>query len=189
MTDFSFETCEIEGVKLITPFFAEDERGFFLKNYEKSIFEKNGIKTDICETFESWSKKGVIRGLHFQTENPQSKIVRCVEGAVWDVVVDIRKNSPTKGKWRGFYLEADNNLSLYIPAGCAHGFLSLSEYSRITYICSGKYSSGTDSGIIWNDKTLNIDWPVSKKQNILLSKRDNKLQSYCDFLKVTNGGL
>lgn len=189
MRKMIFENCNIEGVKIVAPFFVEDDRGYFLKSFEKDIFEDNGIITDIYETFESYSKKGVVRGLHFQTVNPQAKIVRCVEGLVWDVVVDLRKNSPTKGKWCGFYLTAEDNLSVFIPVGCAHGFISLTNGSKITYTCSGKYSAGTDSGIVWNDKVLDVAWPLDKIDKVLLSKRDTNLQTYEEFLEMNAGGL
>ena len=126
MQNFSFEKLDLDGLCVITPFFVSDERGYFLKSYEKEIFRNNGIETDIFEAFESYSKLGVIRGLHFQTENPQSKIVRCVSGKVFDVAVDIRKNSETFGKWQGVYLDDQSNQALFIPKGFAHGFLTLS---------------------------------------------------------------
>lgn len=189
MKNISFEDSTIEGVKKIFPFLVEDDRGYFLKSFEKDIFENNGIKTEIYETFESRSKKGVIRGLHFQTDHPQAKIVRCVEGVIWDVVVDLRKDSETKGMWCGFLLDARDNLSIYIPAGCAHGFISLSDWSKMTYTCSGKYSSGTDSGIIWNDETLKVAWPIDRVENILLSSRDSNLQTYEEFLRKNSNGL
>lgn len=189
MQDFEFELCDLSGVIVVNPFFVEDNRGYFLKNYEKKIFELNGIYMDIFQNFESYSHYGVVRGLHFQVENPQAKLVRCTQGKVWDVVVDVRKNSPTKGKWKGFELLAEENKSIYIPKGFAHGFISLAEETRVTYICSGKYSAGTDSGIVWDDSDLNIEWPIENKDKIILSERDKRLQSYKEFLIQTNGGL
>lgn len=181
MQSFSFEKTELDGLCLIKPFLAEDNRGFFLKSYEKEIFKINGIETDIFETFESLSKKGVIRGLHFQTENPQSKLVRCVAGKVFDVAVDLRKGSVTYGKWYGEYLGSDNHLQLFVPQGFAHGFLSLTDNSVVSYTCSGKYSKGSDSGIVWNDKRIGIKWPLCGGYDIIISQRDSELQTFEEF--------
>lgn len=181
MADFKFEELDLAGLYLVSPFFAEDERGYFLKGYEKEIFSNQGIDTDIFETFESQSKLNVIRGLHFQTENPQSKLVRCVHGKIFDVAVDIRKSSSTYGKWCGVYLDSDNKKELFIPQGFAHGFLSLTENSIMSYTCSGKYSKGTDSGIIWNDKDIGIEWPINDYSRIIVSNRDKNFGTFKQF--------
>ncbi|MGI6745531.1 MAG: dTDP-4-dehydrorhamnose 3,5-epimerase [Firmicutes bacterium ADurb.Bin300] len=178
MQSFKFEKLQFDGLYLISPFLAEDNRGYFLKNYEKEVFEKAGIDTDVFEAFESLSVKGVVRGLHFQTDNPQSKIVRCITGRIYDVVVDIRKDSPTFGKWAGVYLDDVSKQSVFIPKGFAHGFITLSDNAISSYICSGKYSKGTDTGVVWNDSDIGIDWPMEGIDNIIISERDSQLQSF-----------
>lgn len=178
MSNFSFKELNIKGLYLINPFFVEDNRGYFLKNYEKDIFALNGIETDIFETFESYSKFGVIRGLHFQTENPQAKLVRCISGRIYDVAVDIRKGSETFGKWCGVYLDDNNKQGFFIPKGFAHGFIVLSDTALVSYVCSGKYSKGTDSGIIWNDSDIGISWPTENISELIISERDKQLQTF-----------
>lgn len=185
MKHFSFRTTNFQGVYLIQPFYSEDNRGSFLKSFEKDIFRDNGIEFDVTEDFESKSYAGVIRGLHFQTINPQAKLVRCQYGKVFDVIVDLRKNSPTFGNWESFILSSDNNYSLYIPAGFAHGFLALTDLVLLNYKCCGKYSVGSDSGIYWNDKDLDIKWPITI--NPIISKRDSELMSFKVFKQIIKG--
>ena len=182
MQNFKFSQLGMNGLFLIEPFFVEDERGYFLKSYEKRIFSDNGIKTDVFEAFESMSAKNVIRGLHFQTDNPQSKIIRCVSGKIFDVAIDLRKNSPTFGEWRGEFLSAENRYSMFIPAGFAHGFLSMSDKSITQYTCSGEYSKGSDTGIIFNDTDIGIEWPHADGRYIV-SERDKCLQTFENFSK------
>ena len=179
-TSFKIENTDLEGVKLITPFFMEDQRGYFLKSFEKDVFKSFGVDSDIFEEFDSLSSKDVVRGLHFQTKNPQIKIVRVISGTVMDVVVDLRKDSKTFGQWRSFILSSDNHLSLYIPAGFAHGFRVISENAIMSYKCIGKYDKESDSGIKWNDETLNIDWGINHP---LVSERDSVLPSFQEYLK------
>ena len=131
---FSIEECELKGLKIIHPFFAEDERGFFLKSFEQDIFKTFGLENIISEDFESFSYKNVIRGLHFQTNNPQIKMVRAITGEIMDVAVDLRKDSPTFGKWESVILSGDNHKIFWIPAGFAHGFRVLSEDAIVSYI-------------------------------------------------------
>lgn len=171
--NFKFNYQGIGDLCLIEPFYTEDNRGYFTKSFEKDIFENNNIKFETNETFESYSVKNVLRGLHFQSGNPQAKLVYAVCGEIFDVAVDIRKDSDTFGEWRGFYLGNKNNNLIYIPPGFAHGFLVLSDFAIVSYQCSGKFIKEYDSGIIWNDKDVNIDWPISDYNNIILSERDN----------------
>lgn len=175
----------IQDAKIITPFMAEDQRGYFLKSFEKDIFQQMGLNGTIQEDFESFSTQGVIRGLHFQTKNPQIKLVRAITGTIYDVIVDLRKKSPSFGKWKGVILSGENFKGLWVPAGFAHGFQVLSENALVNYKCIGKYEKGYDSGIKYNDKELNIDW---KEGNIIVSDRDNALQSFYEF-KKTFGGI
>lgn len=178
---FNFKNTDLVGVKLITPFFSEDDRGFFMKTYEKGIYEKNGIFLNDTEDFYSRSSKGVLRGLHFQTDHPQDKLVSVMAGEVWDVAVDLRPDSKTFGQWQGFYLSAENKLSLYIPRQFAHGFLTLKDNTIITYKCGDFYSKETDTGIMWNDSDLDIKWPLAKIEQLIISDRDKHHQSFAKF--------
>jgi dTDP-4-dehydrorhamnose 3,5-epimerase len=168
---------EIPDVILIKPKVFGDERGFFMESYKKSEFEKAGIDTDFVQDNHSKSVKGVLRGLHYQKEPAaQGKLVRCIRGKIFDVAVDIRKKSPTFGKWVGYELSEENKFMLWIPKGFAHGFLTLSKEAEIIYKVSGsEYSPEHDRGIIWNDKTINIKWPVENIENIILSEKDKNL--------------
>lgn len=182
MAKIQFEKTELEGLMVITPFFAEDKRGYFLKTYEKEIYKEMGIETNVVETFESFSKQNVIRGLHYQSgQFAQEKLVRVLVGEVFDVCVDIRPNSKTCGKWFGMYLNDVNHKALYMERGFAHGFLVTSEYALMSYTCSGEYNQGAESGIRYDDKELNIQWPnVSGK--IIQSERDAGLESFLEYL-------
>lgn len=180
MGTFAFTRTSLTGVCWIDNFCVEDSRGYFIKDYEKDIFLENGLELDFFESFESLSRKNVLRGLHFQINKPQAKLVRSITGEIYDVVVDLRSNSDTFGKWEGFYLSQENRKSLYIPKGCAHGFCTLSESAIVSYKCVGKYQQGTDSGIVWNDMDLAIDWPI---ENPIISERDSGLMSFKDFVR------
>lgn len=178
---FSCEELDISGVKLITPFYVEDNRGYFLKSIEKDVFRGWELKIDIYETFETYSKKGVIRGLHFQTKNPQAKIVRVIKGEVRDIIVDLRKGSESFGKYIAVNLSDSNHNIVWIPKGFAHGFEVVSEEALVSYTCVGKYLSEFDTGIVWDDTTLKIEW---KTVNPIVSEKDKKLQSFEEFCKV-----
>lgn len=178
-TSFDVQNTDFEGLKIITPFFMEDKRGYFLKSFEKDVFKSLGLDVDIFEEFDSLSSKNVIRGLHFQIKNPQVKIVRVVSGTIMDVVVDLRPKSKTFGKWKSFILSSDNHLSLFIPAGFAHGFKVISETAIMSYKCIGRYDKQSDSGIKWNDETLKIDWGID---NAIVSERDSNLPSFEEYL-------
>lgn len=177
---FEFQKTEIEGLILVKPFVAYDERGYFLKDYSQEVFEQNGINYDLKEVFYTNSSKGVIRAIHFQREKIQPKLVRCVSGKIFDVVVDLRKDSKTFGKWQGFYLSEDNKDQLLIPGQCGHGYLVL-EPSIVSYKCAEKFYGIYDDGIIWNDLDINIKWPLSNINNIIISSKDESLQSFSEF--------
>ena len=181
MAGFSFKELSISGAYVATSSFSDDLRGSFVKNFEREEFKQAGYDFECSETFISSSVKNVIRGLHFQMNNPQIKIVGIISGKVYDVVVDLRKDSPTYGKWEGIYLSRENRNSLIIPRGCAHGFLSLSEDSLVSYLCDGKYDKETDTGIVFNDPDINIDWPIMRIEDAIVSKRDAKLMSFKEF--------
>ena len=170
---FSFKKLEIEDVILVTPKVFGDSRGFFMESYQKSAFEKNGISNDFSQDNHSKSTKGVLRGLHYQT-NPkaQAKLVRCSRGKILDVAVDIRKDSPTFGKWVGEVLSEENKNMLYIPAGFAHGFVVLSDEAELLYKTSNEYSPENDRGVRWNDPDINVKWGIDFEP--LISEKDSK---------------
>ena len=170
---FTFKKLEIPEVILVTPKSFPDERGFFLESYKESEFTSNGIKTIFVQDNLSHSVKGVLRGLHYQ-KNPkaQAKLVIALRGEIFDVAVDIRKNSPTYGKWVGEILSESNHNSLYIPEGFAHGFCILSEEADVLYKVSQEYSPEDEKGIIWNDTEINITWPIDKP---IIQEKDSKL--------------
>jgi len=175
---FEIQNLMMEDVKIITPFYMEDDRGYFLKSFEKELFRSLGLQIDIYEDFESYSKKNVLRGLHFQICQPQKKLVRVIKGEIHDVIVDLRKNSKTFGKSMDIILSEDIHNMLWIPAGFAHGFEVLSTEAIMSYKCFGKYLKEYDSGIRWNDADLSIQWQTSKP---ILSEKDAALMSFQEF--------
>lgn len=181
MTGFSFEALDIEGSYIINSFFSEDNRGSFVKSFEKNVFIENGIDFKCDESFISTSEKYVIRGMHFQLYHPQVKLVGVLYGKVFDVIVDLRKDSKTFGQWRGYYLSSENRTSLLIPRGCAHGFMSLSDNSMVSYHCHGSYDKNTDTGIIYNDPEIDVEWPVNDLSQAILGNRDKQLMTFSQF--------
>lgn len=175
----------IEGVSIIESIIFEDNRGFFMETYSKREFEEIGIDTEFVQDNHSKSTKGVLRGLHFQKEHPQSKLVRVLKGEIYDVVVDLRKNSATYGKYYGIFLSEENKLQLLVPKGFAHGFLVISEEAEFVYKCDDFYHQGDESGLIWNDATIGIKWPLDKVGgigNIIQSDKDKKLNSLLNIV-------
>ena len=162
---------EISGVWIIEPKVFNDARGYFMEAFKQSEFEQHIGKVNFIQDNESCSSKGVLRGLHFQTKHTQGKLVRCTEGEVWDVAVDLRKGSPTYGQWEGVYLSAENKRQFYVPEGFAHGFVVLSDVATFNYKCTDFYAPEYDGGIPWNDKNINIQWPI-EGLDILLSEKD-----------------
>ncbi len=186
---FAFENTEIEGLIKVTPFNADDVRGCFTKDYSKEVFEQNGIKHDLAEVFYTTSHKGVIRALHFQREKQQPKLVRCICGHVYDVVVDLRKDSPTFKKWLGFDLIGDEHNEILVPAGCAHGYLVL-EKSIVSYKCAEKFYGEYDDGIMWNDPDIAVEWPLDKvggMDAVILAEKDKNLQTFREFMETYGG--
>lgn len=180
---FEFKETKIAGLVEVTPFNAEDVRGCFTKDYSKEVFEANGIKHDLMEVFYTTSHKGVIRALHFQREKQQPKLVRCITGHVYDVVVDLRKDSPTYKEWLGFDLIGEKHNEILVPAGCAHGYLVL-EPSIVSYKCAEKFYGEYDDGIMWNDEEIAVDWPLEKVggiENVILADKDKNLQTFREF--------
>ena len=174
MSKFNFIDTEIEGVKIIEPTVFGDARGYFMETYSKRDFAEGGIDVDFVQDNESRSRKGVLRGLHFQKQNPQGKLVRVIEGEVFDVAVDLRKNSKTFGKWVGVTLSAENKKQFYIPEGFAHGFVVLSETAAFVYKCTRFYAPNDEGGLFWNDPEIGIKWPVGEGFEPLLSEKDTK---------------
>ena len=159
MGKITVETCHIEGLKVITPAVFGDERGYFMETYNYNDYKAAGIDMEFVQDNQSSSKKGVLRGLHFQINYPQDKLVRVVSGEVFDVAVDLRPGSETYGKWFGVVLSAENKKQFFIPKGFAHGFLVLSESAEFTYKCSDFYHPGDEGGLAWNDPEIGIEWP------------------------------
>lgn len=169
---FKFKKLEIPDVILIEPIVFADERGFFIETFKASDFKANNISYEFVQDNHSKSRKGVLRGLHYQLKPmEQGKLVRCIKGKIWDVAVDIRKGSPWYRKWVGVELSEENKLMLWIPPGFAHGFVAL-EDAEVIYKCTKEYAPQYDRGIIWNDPELAIHWPI---KNPILSLKDANL--------------
>jgi dTDP-4-dehydrorhamnose 3,5-epimerase len=184
MGGFSFEKTSMEGAYLIDSFSACDSRGYFVKDFEKDVFAGNGLDLDFYESFESYSIRDVIRGLHFQTSRPQAKLVRAITGEIFDVIVDLRAGSETFGRWEGFRLTEANRRSIYVPGGFAHGFGVLSDSAIVSYKCVGKYDKESDTGIVWNDRDIDISWGIG---NPIVSEKDRGLMSFREFCEKTGG--
>ncbi|MBB6624723.1 dTDP-4-dehydrorhamnose 3,5-epimerase [Clostridium gasigenes] len=184
MSNFNFIETKIKDLYIIEPKVFGDERGYFIESYNKKAFYEAGLTMEFVQDNESKSKKGVLRGMHFQTKNTQGKLVRATQGEVYDVAVDLRKGSPTYGQWEGVLLTAENKKQFYVPEGFAHGFLVVSEVAIFNYKCTDFYSPEYDSGLLWNDKDVNIQWPLDGIDEILLSEKD-KVQKTLKELDVT----
>ncbi len=180
---FEFEKIEIDGVIRIIPHLFEDVRGVYNKIYEKEIFKKNGIVSDFTESSDLYSTKGALRGLHYQTKSPQAKLVHCISGKIYDVVVDLRTSSKTFGEWHGEILSADDNIALYIPEGFAHGFIALEDNTIFSYQCSGEYLPEYCGGIRWDDTELKITWPLKEYgiDNIIATEKDSTWPSFLEY--------
>ena len=180
----------IEGLCILEPTVFGDDRGFFFESYSKKDFEEVGIPFEFIQDNHSKSKKGVLRGMHFQYENTQDKLVRVVAGSVYDVVVDLRKNSPTFGKWYGVILSAQNKRQFFVPKGFAHGFLTLEDNTEFLYKCTDYYAPQYDSGILWNDKDVAVDWRLDEfgisEEELTLSDKDRKQQILKEYIENGN---
>lgn len=170
--NFKFIETEIKDVYIIEPKVYGDNRGYFMETYKEASFKEAGLNYTFVQDNESKSKKGVLRGLHFQKQFPQAKLVRVLEGEVFDVAVDLRKDSKTYGKYVGVILSAENKKQFMIPRGFAHGFLVLSDTATFCYKCDELYHPEDEGGIMWNDQDINIKWPTLAE--ILLSEKDKK---------------
>ncbi|MGL5665045.1 MAG: dTDP-4-dehydrorhamnose 3,5-epimerase [Shewanella sp.] len=175
---------DIPDVKIIEPMVFGDERGFFMETWSQKSFEElvTGKPTKFVQDNHSKSKKGILRGLHYQTENTQGKLVRVVSGEVFDVVVDVRKDSPTFGKWVGVYLSAENKRQLWIPKGFAHGFYVTSEDAEFVYKCTDYYNPTAEHSILWHDSELSIEWPLHGEP--LLSEKDKRASTFAEAIML-----
>ena len=174
MGNFNFIATKIPDLYIIEPKVFGDDRGYFMETYSQKGFAEAGLTMTFVQDNESKSRKGVLRGLHFQTKQTQGKLVRVTQGEVWDVAVDLRKGSPTYGQWEGVYLSAENKRQFYVPEGFAHGFVVTSEEAIFNYKCTDFYAPEYDSGLLWNDEDVAIKWPLEGLGEILLSEKDQK---------------
>ena len=168
----------IKGLCVIEPTVHGDARGYFMETYNQKDMEEAGLDMVFVQDNQSCSTKGVLRGLHFQKQFPQGKLVRVVKGSVFDVAVDLRKGSPTYGQWEGVYLSAENKRQFYVPEGFAHGFVVLSETATFNYKCTDFYSPEHDGGLLWNDEDVAVEWPLDGIEEILLSEKDKKQKKF-----------
>lgn len=157
---------------LIEPAIFSDERGFFVEIYQRTRFASAGISQEFIQDNLSGSRRGVLRGLHFQVYHPQGKLIRAVVGEIFDVCVDLRRSSPTFGRWSGFRLSGENKYQLWIPAGFAHGFYTLSEWAEIQYKVDNIYDPSGERTLLWNDAQVGVDWPLIDGQSPILSEKD-----------------
>ncbi len=178
MGQFIFKETGIEDLYVIEMKRFGDDRGYFAETYNKKDFDSAGLKYDFVQDNQSLSSKGVLRGLHFQIKHPQAKLVRVLNGEVYDVAVDLRKDSKTYGKWFGVMLSGDNNLQFMIPRGFAHGFQVVSESATFCYKCDEFYHPEDEGGVMWNDETLSIEWPL---EEALLSEKDKNHPTFKDL--------
>lgn len=163
---------KLTDVVLLEPDVHGDDRGFLVETYRRDTWAELGIDVEFVQHNHSRSVRDTLRGLHFQTEPGQAKLVRCLRGEVFDVAVDLRRGSPTRGRWEGHVLDDESHRQLFVPAGCGHGFLVLSEVADVGYLLSSTYDPATESGIAWNDPDVGVEWPLPEGADPLLSERD-----------------
>ena len=173
----------IEGLCVITPAVHGDNRGYFMETYQKEEFAAAGITAEFVQDNQSSSTRGVLRGLHFQKQHPQGKLVRAVSGEVFDVAVDLRPNSATFGKWYGVVLSAENKRQFYVPEGFAHGFIVLSDEAEFAYKCTDFYHPGDEGGLAWNDPEIGVEWPIEEGMELIISDKDQKWGGLSDTFR------
>ena len=179
MGNFKFIETEIKDVFIIEPKVFGDNRGYFLETYKKTDFDEAGLKYDFIQDNQSSSRKGVLRGLHFQKAHPQAKLVRVLFGEVYDVAVDLRRESATYGKWVGVFLSGENKKQLMIPRGFAHGFVVVSDYAEFAYKCDDLYHPEDEGGVLWNDPDIDIKWPEVGEITLSEKDRNNPTLAEC----------
>ena len=167
-----FTNTNLSGVMLIEPKVFEDERGFFFESYQRQLFDENNISLEFVQDNHSRSKQGTLRGLHYQIRHPQGKLVRVIMGEIYDVVVDLRRSSPTFGHWTGLYLSAKNKKQLFISPGFAHGFYVVSEWTEVLYKATDYYAPQWERTLLWNDSKIKISWPLLEGKPPLFSPKD-----------------
>lgn len=184
MGKITVETCEIEGLMTITPAVYGDSRGYFMETYHYEAYKEAGLDRIFVQDNQSASTKGVLRGLHFQVHYPQGKLVRVIKGEVFDVAVDLRKDSATFGKWHGEILSDENKKQFYIPEGFAHGFVVLSDYAEFCYKCTDFYHADDEGGIAFDDPEIGIQWPIPEDMELNLSEKDKKWRGLSETMKA-----
>ena len=175
--------CDIEGLYVIEPTVFKDERGYFVETYNQNDMKEAGLDMVFVQDNQSMSTRGVLRGLHFQKQFPQGKLVRVVRGKVFDVAVDLRSDSKTYGKWFGVELSAENMKQFYIPEGFAHGFLVVSDEAEFCYKCTDFYHPGDEGGLAWNDPEIGVEWPLEEGVDLIISEKDQKWKGLKDTFK------
>lgn len=183
MGKFTFVKTELEGLYIIETGYFGDNRGYFMETYNYDDFKAAGLNITFVQDNQSCSRKGVLRGLHFQKSHPQGKLIRVIKGEVFDVAVDLRKGSNTYGKWVGDILSADNKKQFYIPEGFAYGFLVLSDEAEFCYKCTEFYHPEDEGGILWNDPDIGIKWPLDGINEVILSEKDKKHKSFKEMIR------
>ena len=186
MGKLQVETCHIEGLKVLTPQVFSDSRGYFIETYNERDAQAAGIEVTFVQDNQSGSRRGVLRGLHFQKEHPQDKLVRVLRGEVFDVAVDLRPGSETFGQWYGVLLSEENKKQFFVPKNFAHGFLVVSETAEFAYKCSDFYHPEDEGGIPWDDPDIGVDWPLSALNGaeVILSDKDRVHPSFAEYRRV-----
>lgn len=184
MGKITVETCHIEGLKVITPTVFGDSRGYFMETYNYNDYKAAGIPEIFVQDNQSASKKGVLRGLHFQKEYPQGKLVRVVRGEVFDVAVDLREGSATFGQWYGVLLSEENKKQFFVPKGFAHGFLVLSDYAEFAYKCTDFYHPNDEGGLLYNDPEIGVEWPIPEGMELIMSEKDTKWGGLSEYVEA-----
>lgn len=183
---FQFRLTDIKDIIVIQPHLFSDDRGIYKKNYEKNIFAENGILCEFTESSDLYSKKGALRGLHYQTGESQAKLIHVVKGILFDVALDLREDSQTFGKYHMELLKDEENKVMYIPEGFAHGFISLTDNTIFSYQCSGRYVPEACGGIRWDDPELNIPWPLAEYavKKIIITEKDKKWPTLAEYKNI-----
>lgn len=172
MGEFKFQKTRLDGAVIIEPEVYEDERGYFMETFNQALFRDHGLDITFVQDNESMSRRGVLRGLHFQMKKPQGKLIRALKGEIFDVAVDLRRDSETYGEWVGVFLSEENRREFFIPEGFAHGFLALADECIVNYKCTELYLPEYDSGIPWDDPDIGIEWPLEMVDELIISDKD-----------------
>jgi dTDP-4-dehydrorhamnose 3,5-epimerase len=174
-------STKLDGTVLLEPVVHGDERGFFIETFRRDLWAEHGVEAEFVQHNHSRSTKGTLRGLHFQTEPGQAKLVRCARGEIFDVAVDLRRDSPTYGQWEGHVLDDKTHRQLFVPVGFAHGFAVLSDVADVAYLCSSTYDPATESGIAWDDPGVGVEWPIGDP---LVSERDRSAPTLAEVAET-----